>query len=108
MPKKRKDDRAPVDIAYGLLREGGAPMTARALLTEALGATGKDAKDGDLLAELQTEISLDHRFQPAPQGSWGLYEWAPKPKTRAKTTRKRGAASGASSDDDASDDATDE
>ncbi len=70
----------PLDVASELLRKSGAPMTARALLEETLKSLGQDPADATLLAELQTEISLDNRFLPAAHGTWGLREWAPKPK----------------------------
>lgn len=72
--------RDPVDVAYELLRAQGAPMVARALLAEAISGAGEDPGNIDLLAELQTEISLDNRFVPGTHGTWGLHEWAPRPK----------------------------
>ena len=70
----------PLDVACDLLRQSGAPIIARALLQEALRAAGRDPENAAELAELQTEISLDNRFQPAARGAWGLREWIPKPK----------------------------
>ncbi len=72
--------REPLEVAAELLRQSGAPMTARALLVETLKALGQDESDAALLAELHTEISLDYRFLPAAHGTWGLREWLPKPK----------------------------
>ncbi len=70
----------PLDVAADLLRQSGAPITARALLTDTLRAVGGDPEDAQQLAALQTEISLDNRFLPALHGAWALKEWLPKPK----------------------------
>ncbi|MDA8344242.1 MAG: DNA-directed RNA polymerase subunit delta [Thermaerobacter sp.] len=94
--------REPLDVASELLRQSATPMMARALLEETLKLLGKDPKDTALLAELQTEISLDNRFIPASHGTWGLREWAPKPKpTRAGKVALEKKAKAASDDDDA-------
>ena len=70
----------PLDVAADLLRQSGAPITARALLADTLRAVGGDPEDAHQLAALQTEISLDNRFLPALHGAWALKEWVPKPK----------------------------
>ncbi len=70
----------PLEVAERLLRENGGPITARSLLVETLKTLKQDSEDPALLAELQTEISLDYRFLPSGHGAWGLKEWAPKPK----------------------------
>jgi len=70
----------PLDVAADLLRQSGAPITARALLADTLRAVGADPEDAQQLAALQTEISLDNRFLPAQHGAWALKEWVPKPK----------------------------
>ncbi len=70
----------PLDVAADLLRQSGAPITARALLADTLRAVGGDPEDAHQLAALQTEISLDNRFLPAQHGAWALKEWVPKPK----------------------------
>ena len=70
----------PLDVAADLLRQSGAPITARQLLTDTLRAVGGDPEDAQQLAALQTEISLDNRFLPAQHGAWALKEWVPKPK----------------------------
>lgn len=93
--------RDPVDVAYEVLRRQTAPMVARALLAEALKGAGEDPENVDLLAELQTEISLDNRFVPASHGNWGLHEWAPKPKpTRSKLAASRQIKAESSDDDE--------
>ncbi len=70
----------PLDVAADLLRQSGAPITARALLQDTLRAIGGDPEDAEQLAALQTEISLDNRFLPGQHGTWALKEWLPKPK----------------------------
>lgn len=75
-----REVRDPVEVACEILRKQGSPMMARALLAEAIAGAGEDAHNINLLASLQTEISLDNRFVPGTHGTWGLHEWAPHPK----------------------------
>ena len=100
--------REPLDVAAELLRQSGSPMTARSLLVETLKTLGQDAEDAGLLAELQTEISLDNRFLPAAHGTWGLREWAPKPKPPRVGKVALEKRSKAAADDDDTGDATED
>lgn len=65
------------DIAYELLRQAEEPMTFHDLIAGVLRAKEiPDERRRRAMAEINTEINLDPRFQYMGNARWGLREWA--------------------------------
>jgi DNA-directed RNA polymerase subunit delta len=65
------------DVAYELLRQTQAPMSFHDLMSEVLRIKDVPAeRRRRAMAEINTEINLDPRFQYLGNARWGLREWA--------------------------------
>lgn len=87
---------SPVDAAYKILKEKGAGLNYKDLITKVIDTENIPVRSmSATISEIYTQINMDSRFHYAGEGVWDLVEWLP-PEVKRRTKIAAGDGGGSS------------